>query len=792
MHELRCAYRALIANRAFTAIAVVMLALGIGADAAIFSVVDAVLLRPLPYPDSDRIVLVRAANPQAFVRFGAVAFDIANPDLKNNRAFAAIGVYAIGGLNLGGDRAERLRAAAVTPGFFDVLAVKAALGHTFTQADVLQTRQLAVISDGLWRTSFAADRAAVGRAILVNGRSFRITGVMPPRTELPETCVLWIPSGGPNVGDRVLIPTIVARLASGVSAEQARDEIVHVEPGAAPTLRITPLRQALVGDVRAILLLVLAAALLVLLVACVNAANLLLARVAAREREFAVRRALGASRLQLARQVLCESLLLSIAAGAVALPIAWWTLLAARALVPATVHGAFDIAMNGRAVVTTAVVSLLTAMLCGLAPSISIRGRVSADVLRGGAGATLHPFWRRFRTALVVTEVAAALVLLAGAATIARTVSELMVLDVGARGDRALTIDITLPDEVYDSDDRIRRFYERLDAETRAVPGVEEVAATDHLPGDAATMIIDARVEVEGQPAPTGPRERTAPFLCATPGYFAALGIDVVAGRTFDRTDRPGARRVAIVSQLFARAVGLQPAQIVGRRLNLAWPSDPKPMWGEIVGVVRDVRLRGPESPFEPAVYLPFAQEPIRSGVTHVVVKAAADPRALVPAIRQAAARVDPNLPLYNLRRFDDIRAAYLAERRFAMTMMLVFGGLAFGLAAVGLYGVITYLVQLRTREIGIRLAIGASPSRVRRQVLLSGLLHAGGGIAIGAACAIALSRLVAASVPGVGRVDPATLALLAGAIVLVAVVAAWVPARRATLVDPALTLRAE
>lgn len=782
----------------FTAATGVTLALGIGANAAIFSVLDAVLFRPLPYPQSERIVRITGPHGQAFTRFGGPErFSFQPPELAESRTFEGTALFTSGGLNLGVEPAERLPGAAVTAGFFDVLGASPIVGRTFTSTDLQQTQQFAVISHRLWRRRFDGDASVVGRSIVLNGQPFTVTGVMPPRVEFPDASEIWIASGGdPQVGGNPNTTTFIARLANGVTRAQARENVARlVDPSLSPEtdparFRVVSLRDALVGEIRPVLIMIAAAAALVLAVACANAANLLLARVVAREREFAARRALGASLAQLVRQVLSESLVLSLGAAVVAIPAAVWTLEGMRTFLPATVHGAPDIALNGRVVVATAAVAVLTALAFGLAPAFSFRGQRWVDVLHGTPAATIDPFWRRFRSALVVAQITIALVLLAGAATLVGTVGRLMAVDLGARGERALVVEVTLPLAKYGlvSDDAVRQFYESFAAGLRAIPGVDEAGATDQFPGRAAALIVGHSIGVTDATTPTDPTNRYASRVSATPGYFSAAGIDLLAGRAFSPHDGPDAPRVVVVSEGFARALGLSPRQMVGRQVNVGrWAGR------DIVGVVADVRLGGPESPLRPAIYEPVAQASnLGIGPMQVVFRGRGDPRQLIPALRRAAARIDPGLPLYDIRTFDEIRATHFAERRFAMTTMTVFGALAFVLAVVGLYGVVSYLVRLRTQEIGIRMAIGASPARVRREVLTGGLLHAACGVAAGAACALVASRLIAATIPGFGSVEPITLALLASAIFAVAGAATWLPARRATRVDPALSLRAE
>jgi predicted permease len=794
--DFRLAIRTLSATPMLSTVAVLSLALAIGVNATMFSVVDAVLFRPLPYPNPDRIVRLTGMGPQAFTSFGPLGFEVHPPDLRRSPLFQGIGSYVTGGLTLTGDMAERLRAASVTSGFFEALDVKPALGRTFRIEDIPQAGHVAVISDRLWHRRFGGNPAIVGRPIALNGQEFVVLGVLPPSLDFPDQSEVWIPSSeGDRLGLLLLKPILIARLAHGVRPFEAANEVARIVrdfllhrggtviPGSV-TVRVTPLRRAIAEDVRPTLLLVATGALLALLVACINAANVLLTRIPARHRDVAVRRALGASDLDLARQVLCESLLLSIPAGVLTVPVARWVLDAARAFLPATLFGMSDIAIDSRTITVTAFMLLVTPALLAWAQSRSLRTLAPAAMLRTSpTTGTADPFWRRFRSTLVVGQIAVALVLLVIGVNVFRKVVELTDVNLGVHGNQTLVVDLILPSATTDSAGRPRQFYQQFEADLREHAAVTEIAATSGVPGEAYAG-FPAELLVDGAPTPPG-ADYVGDRLVVTPRYFAALGIDLLAGRTFVDTDRAGVPLVAIISEGFARKFGIQPAELVGRRALLNHE------WVDIVGVVRDVRMRGPESRLERAAYVPFAQAPVEYGAFHIVVKGDADPKRLVSSTLETGARIDPGVPLFGIRTFEEIRARYLTQRRFVMTMMLVFGGLAFGLATVGLYGVITHLVLRRTHEIGLRMALGASPSAVKRQVLASGLWHALSGIGVGATCSLAFSQ-ISTNIPSVGGLDRGALAGVAIALLMVSMVATWLPASRATKVDPLLALRCE
>lgn len=544
---------------------------------------------------------------------------------------------------------------------------------------------------------------------------------------------------------------------------------------------MTLLREQLIGAVRPLFGLVAGAALLVLLVACVNTANLLLARVTAREREMSIRRALGASRARLVRFLLCESAVLSAAAGLMAIPIALVTVGALRAVLPPALTGIPYVAIDGRAMGMAAALSVLCVVVFGLAPALSVPGRTSAGVLREGAS-TPGRGWRLVRGALVSLQIAAGLVLLAAAAAIASTVASLLRTDLGFRGESVVTFQLTAPMARYESREKVAALCSRLEERLRAVAGVAVAGVTTMMPG-SREVGVGLRVEVEGQ---TDPGQDTILFSRASPDYFPAIGIDLRAGRGFTRADRAGTPPVAIVTESVARSLGVTPAQLLGRRIRAGF--DDK-TYAEIVGVVGDHLMRGPEGRPGHHLYVPFAQSP-GFGTLYLAARTTGDPSAVIPALRVAIGEVDPDLPPYNIRTGDEIRAAFIAERRFARTVMMAFAALTATLSAIGLYGVVAYLVQLRTREFGIRLALGATHGQVVRAALASGLTYALAGICAGGAAAVLLSRVVMSRIPGLEPVAPETLVLAAAGMLLLTGATAWLPARRAAIVDPTQALR--
>ena len=789
MADLRLALRSLARTPAFTAVVVLVLALGIGANTAIFSVVDAALLKPLPIPEPERVVRVSSElSGQAFVWFNRRGFELW-PDFMRTSSFSAVGAYVTGELAMAGYSGGRLRAAAVTPEFFDVLGVVPLIGRTFKSSDVDRNSfHLGVISHDMWLTHFEGSRDVLGRQVVLGRETFVILGVMPRGFEMPSAAQVWVPSYWDNlVVPGIAFPIVIGRLSTGVTPAHALHEIVTTVSSVAKNRaagfrpQITSLRNTLVGDMRALILLLAAGAFIVLLVACTNIASLMLTRVSARQREFAVRRALGASDRDIAGQILAETTLLATMALIVTLPIALWTLHAIRAWVPIRMYGSTDIALDTRALLASAVFSLLAAALFSAVPQVASRGRAAVDALRGAAASTVDPRWRRFRSGLAVAEIAFALVLLAGAVTVFRTVSSLIAVDLGVRAERVLVVGVDWPAAELPPDRRIP-FLQRYAEAFRALPGVRSVAITTGVPGAAVGRGGGAELLIDELDVP-GNRGYVGTETMASPEYFSLMGIDLVAGRTFAATDHFFAPKVAVISESFARRFNLRPEEAVGRRAVLDH------RWVEIVGVVRDVRLGGPAGRLDATAYVPFAQRQ-DGGPLQFVIEADGDPAQLIAAARAAGTRVDPNVPLYDIRTFDQIRETYVRDRRFVMTMLSWFGALAFVLAVLGLYAVVSFLVHLRTREIGIRMAMGADTATVRASVMLNGVAHCAIGIAVGSLIAFGLSQLLSSRSRDLGQLDLTTLLIVSVTFMVSAALAAWLPARRATQIDPVQALR--
>jgi putative ABC transport system permease protein len=803
--DLRIAARGLLRAPGFAAAVVLTLALGIGATTALFSVVDAILIRPLPYPQSDRIVQLGVqGRPGWFIRYGGPRqFNLVNPELAQSPVLTSVGVYAGGNLNLDVEPAVRLQAAAVSPAIFDVLGINPLIGRTFTEHDLAGSLQFAVLSERTWRTRFGADPAIVSRVVRLNARAYTVVGVMAARFDFPQGSDVWIPNGADAqilVGSQV---GILARLRSDVSVQQARDAIRAVllsdaRHGAAEgVIALSSLRDVLVGHVRPTVIALAAGALLLLLVACANAAHLLLARVAARRREFSVRRAVGASRGLLVQQVLCEGFVLSALASGAAVVAAYWSVDALRALVPDTVYGANTIAVDLGTMFATGALGVLITFGFALGPALSVWQQHALDAMRSGSFATEGPRWRIFRRTLVVAEIAAACVLLSGAVTIVRLIATLTAADTGVANQDAVTFRLTLPVSRYAGLQRAARLeafrntIQRIEEEVRQTPNVRSIGVVDQLPGRLDWPVRSIPVLHEQLPQPTDDSDRRAVHLTVSADYFTAAGVRLLAGRPFTAADDRGAYPVSIASASLARALGLQPAELVGARLIVPGTQRPN-TWSEVVGVVGDVMLTGPEGTTAPAVYRPLTQSPSPPDEPWFVVDGGSTSGPGLAAIRAAVARVDPALAVSDVKTFEQVRAAALADRRFARTMMSGYGVVSLTLAGLGLYAVVAYFVHRRTREFGIRLALGASPARLRREVVRGGLGLGMLGVAAGGAASFAAARVLWALIPGFGELAPSTVGLVSLTLIVIAAASAWLPARAATRVDPVVALRCE
>jgi predicted permease len=795
--DIRYAFRLMSRQPGATVVVLMTLALGIGANTAIFSAVDTLLLRPLPYDDPDRLVMVwekREAEGQ--LRNHVAPADYVDWARLNTVFETTAAVRPLPVDLTGVGEPVRIQAAGVSPSFFDVFHVRLAYGRTFRAEEATPGQhRVVVLGHGLWQRRFGGDPGVVGQKISLNFVPHEVIGVLPPTFEYSDSTIeIWAPlalEGGPQPPTRALhFLSVYGRLKPGVTLEQARAEMntlgsqlsqQYPETNRTHGISVMPLREELTRPVRTGLLLLLGAVGFVLLIACVNVANLLLARAAGRRREIAVRAALGATRARLARQAFVESLLLGVLGGGAGLLIATWGIDALRMLAPAGVQvlGVDRIGVDARVLAFSFALSLLTGVVFGLLPAWHFASQELNDSLKDG-GRSPGGIRRRLRLALVVSEIALASLLLVGAGLTLRSFQTVLRSESGFKAGGVLTTFIALPAARYRGDEKLVATFEQIEERFRSVPGVRAVGATSHLPlsGQQARqgVVIEGREPTPDVPTRAHPRG-------VTPDYFGALGIQLTSGRTFTGADRKAAPLVVIVNETMAREYwpGMSP---VGKRVMLTGTSD----WREVVGVVRDVRHWGLDRPVNPEMYMPLPQF-VFGGLTFAI-STDGDPLSLANPIRERLRAFDPDLPLSRISTMDDVALQSVATRRASMLLLGIFSVLALALAAAGIYGVMAHLVTVRTGEIGIRMTMGASPVDVMRLILKEGLVQAGAGLAIGLFAAVLLMRSFRTLLYEVSPADPFTLAAVAVLLFSTAFLACVVPARRAMRVDPVAALR--
>ncbi|HEX8149359.1 MAG TPA: ABC transporter permease [Pyrinomonadaceae bacterium] len=819
LQDIRYGLRMLWKNPGFTAVVVLTLALGIGANTAIFSVVDAVLLRPLPFPDPERLVLVR--DDLAGRQMENVGMSV--PELKDLQQSADVfeavaAVWPVDANLTGSDRPERVELLAVSPNYFALLGAGARLGRVFGPEDKAEGfAEGVVISDGLWRRMFGADPAVLGRRIYADTDAYTIIGVMPPGFRHPAQTLrndveMWANAGfvGPPFNNPPrnvrMLPGAIARLKPGVDVGQAQahvDSLVSRLRGQFPAdypaeagwaVRLLPAHENLVGGARATLFVLLGAVGLVLLIGCVNIANLMLARSTARQREMAIRLALGASRRRLVMQLLTESLLLSLAGGAVALLAVVWLLELLVRFVPADIPRLHEVGFDGGVLLFVFAVSLLTGVLFGLVPALQAsRPDLTVSLKEGGKGSGAGSRGQRFRGALVVAEIALSLVLMIAAGLLLRSFARLTEVDAGFDPHNVLMARIWLPVpnnqelDPYRPPAKRAAFLREVLRRASALPGVRYAAVGA---GNGVPLLgphFKGPFTIEEKPE-TDAAAPTAQFSSVTPDYFRALGTPLVRGRFFNDSDALEAQPVALVDEEAARRFwpGEDP---VGRRFKPSRRASNAP-WVTVVGVVGNVKTEGFDQPDQPHFYTCLFQNV--GYAMAVYLRAEGDPKSLAQALRREVQAVDPNLPVFGERTMEEVVSASLAQRRFALQVVGGFGVLALLMAGIGIYGVVAYSVSQRTREIGIRLALGASNGAILRWVFGQGMRLTLFGLGAGLVGAFALTRLLRGLLFGVETTDPLTYAGLALLLAAVALLACYVPARRATKVDPMVALRYE
>jgi putative ABC transport system permease protein len=800
--DLRYGLRMLMRSPGFTTVALLALALGIGANTAIFSVVDGVLLRPLPYPDAGRLVLVSRHFSRSTFPYGNLCLADYVDWRAGNRAFEDPAVFNRRRFDLtGAGEPEQVGGAAVTVGFFSALRVRPLLGRVFRAGEDGPAREgLAVISESLWRRRFGGNPGVIGQAIDLDGNRSTVIGVLPSSFHFPRPdSEVWTNLVFPPPARRgPFFYRGLARLAPGVTPAQAQTELNaiarRIELGdrwtAGLTFPMQPLREAIVGDARPALLVLFGAVTLVLMIAAVNVANLLLARATGREREMAVRLGLGAGRGRLLRQLLTESGLLALAGGGAGVAVAASGIGLLRAWNPGNLPRIEEVHLDARVLGFTLLLSLLTGVVFGLAPALqSSRADLAAALKTGGRGSSASAGRRRTRAALVVAELALSLLLLAGAALLLHSFVRLQQVETGllAPPARVLTMQISPSAAKYRDDKASIAFYQRLLERVRQLPGVEAAAVTDSLPpdreGNADTYVIAGRPLAPGELNPI----TSVPTVSAD--YFRALGIPLRRGRFFDQGDRQGSRPVAIVSEGMARRdfPGRNP---IGERLKASGPDLNDSPYMEIVGVVGDTKYLGLASPLAAAYYQSWAQNGGQK--QFLVVRSAVAAASLAPLLRREVQAIDGDVVVGAVGTMEQALWDSVAQPRFRTVLLAAFAAVAVLLAAIGIYGVIAYSVAQRTHEIGLRMALGAGRAQVLRLVVGQGANLALAGIGLGLAGAFVCTRVLAKLLFGVSATDPLTFLLVPALLAVVALAASFIPARRAAFIEPQQALKYE
>jgi putative ABC transport system permease protein len=806
LQDLRYGARMLVNNPGFTLVAVLTLALGISANTAIFSVVNAVLLRPLPYQSPEQLVMIWGKLP-AYVsgNVGASAPEFADYRDQNS-VFSSIAAYTSSDFNLTGvGEPERIVGTLTSASLFSLLRVQPALGRAFYgEEDRPGYDQVVILSYSLWQRRFGGNSAIIGQSVMLNGRSHIIVGVMPAGFKFPnDTTEIWKPIAFDAIqlsederGSRYL--NVIARMKPGVMIEQAQSEIatiaqrmqrqypVNYQADSGWATSVVSLHKETVGDVQLPLQVLFGAVGCVLLIGCANVANLLLARASTRRREMAIRAALGAGRARIIRQLLTESLLLALAGGGLGVMLAVWTIDLLVKLIAPFVSRSNEVSIDGQVLGFTLAISLATGLLFGLAPAWhSIKLDLNESLKEGGSKNTGSR--HRLRGMLVVAEMAVALVLLVGAGLMIKSLYRLYQVEPGFNSRNVLTMRLALPEAKYTEPHRQRDLFDQLLSRLAILPGVKAAGAINHLPLSATGF--QRSFLIEGKPEP----KLNVGFRLVSPDYFRAMGIQLRAGRLIDDHDRENAPRVVIVNETFARLL-MANEDPLGKRIKVGSEQGPFP-WLMIAGVVGDVKHRGLDRETQPEMYVPYLQPLLPSwGVPpmFLVVRSESEPASLIAAVRSVVQELDRDQPVYSIATTDQLISRSIAPRRFNMTLLAVFATLALALAAVGIYGVMAYAVTQRTQEIGIRMALGAQGRDVLRMVVGQGMELVALGLVIGLAGALAATRAVKSLLYDVSPTDPWTFAGVALLLVVVTLLACYFPARRAMKVDPIVALKYE
>ncbi len=799
LQDVRYAFRRLMRSRGFAMAAILTLALGIGANTAIFSVVNGVVLRPLPFGSPDRLVEIATIAPSgAFGTSSALDYTDWRTELRSFSGMAIVARHSFTYTTPEADP-ERVHIGWVGTDFFSVLQVPGIRGRTFTAAEGEEgNHRVVVLAEWFWRQRLGSDDGVVGKAVTLNDRTYEVIGVAPASLNYPANVAMWRPMvfdaddlAARARGARWL--TVVGRLAPGATLASANAELArlgqrfaaeYTETNVNQTFQARPLSELIVGNVRTPLLVLLGAVCFVTLIACANVANLMLARAAAREGEFAIRAALGAGRGRVVRQLVTESVILAMVGGFAALMLAWWGVDLFTRFAPSGLPRAEEIAIDAPVLIFTMIIALATGLLFGLAPALQAgRGELSKPLREGARGFNSSPASHRLRSALVVTEVAMAVLLLVGAGLLLRSFGALQNVDPGFRAEGVLTFELALPGSRYAEDQAQVAFVNQLHERLRQAPGVVSAGGSFMMPMDGSSYALS--FTIDGEPVEPG-SVPSALITSVTPDYIETMGMRVLRGRSITPDDHASAPGVVLVNETLANSyfAGRDP---VGQRIQVSSVTgDPIPV--EIVGVVSDVRQEALAVEPQAELYHAYSQRPF--SYISMVARTAGDPNMLIPMAREALRALDPSLPMVNPRPLTEAVGDTVATSRLYMYLLGIFAAVALALASVGIYGVMSYNVTLRTREVGVRVALGATPGSVLRMVVRQGLALAAIGVGVGVLAAYWLTRLLASLLYGIGATDVATFAGVVVVLLTVALLACWIPARRASRVDPVLAMR--
>jgi putative ABC transport system permease protein len=803
IQDLRYAVRMMLKKPGFTLIAITTLALGIGASTGIFTVVDAALLRGLPYKSPDRLYHLWESTPQK--EFAQREFSYPDyQDYQNNQSLEGVAAYTGGGgIISGSGEPERVMAPAASANLFSLLGVDAALGRTFQPGDDKPgAPRVVVLTYGMWQRRFGGDQGVIGQALTLNGDSYTIVGVLPASFQFAfRPADLWraYQPTDAQLTRRFLHGTnLIGRLKPGVTAQQAQVDLGMIagrieqqfkESHANTALKLVPLQEQVIGQVRPVLLVLLAAVGFVLLIACANVASLLLTRSLARQKEVGIRAALGASRWRVVRQLLTESVLLSLLGGAGGVLIAYWSIAGLIAVLPQAQLNALpflkDLHLDTGVLVFSFGLSLLTGIVFGLAPALQSSRLDLNAILKEGGRSTSGGSGQRLRSALVMTEVALAVVLLVGAGLMMKSLLRLLQANIGFNPENVLTMTVALPPAKYPDGPQQVGFFQQLRERVESLPGVTGAGTVNILPLQSGNT---TRVYVEGDPLPAPGQELEANIRTVDENYFRTLGVPLIAGRMFDQTDQPAGPTTVIIGKSMADRIfaGRDP---IGRRLVYMNVQQPPLI---IVGVVGDVKIGGLDDAIRPVIYYPFRQN---AGLgTNLVVRTQGDPTALAGAIRNEIRALEPGVAIFDVNAMQELISTSPAAfmRRFPALLISIFAAVALLLASIGIYGVVSFSVSQQTHYIGVRMALGAQAADILKMVLKQGLVLALAGVAVGVVAALGLMRLLSSLLFEVKTTDLGTFVFVVGTLFVVALVACYVPARRATRVDPLVALRYE